>query len=108
MNGYRQALRVMIAAGSVTGFFSGWVLLAHSYVPKPTATATPPAASSMTTDQALPPLDLKALAPQGDVPSVVQMPSQSGQGSQPVIQSLPALPPAPSQGFMPRLRTSGS
>ncbi len=102
MKSFRQTLRVVIVAGSVTGFFSGWVMLAHTVVAKPATTATPAAATSV--DPALPPLDLKSLAPQGDVQSIVQAPSQAN------VQALPALPPQPAQSFsiIPRMRTSGS
>ncbi len=105
MKGFRSALRTVIVAGSVTGFFSGWVLLAHTVVAKPNTPATPAAAAS--TDPSLPPLDLKALAPQGDVPSVAQAPSSSGQASAQALPSLPSVS-APSINLFPRMRTGGS
>lgn len=110
MKGYRRALRAMIVAGSVTGFFSGWVMLAHTVVSQPATTKQAAAAVAATDPQPqsqpqLPPLDLKALAPEGDVQSVIQVPSQPSQTSR---QALPVLPAQPSQGFIPRLRTGGS
>ena len=107
MKSFRNALRVMIVAGSVTGFFSGWVMLAHTIVSKP-ANAAQPASVAAPAQSTLPPLDLKALAPQGDIQAVnaQTVPQVSAQTTN--IQPLPALPQQSSQGVVPRLRTSGS
>lgn len=92
MKWFQNSLRILMAAGSIAGFFGGWAILAHAGKPVdavPQVDAAPPAE--------LAPLDLPSLAPQGPVPSQ--------------LQPLPSLPPsqAPSNfGARPRLRTRGS
>ena len=108
MKGFRNALRVMIVAGSFTGFLSGWVMLAHT-VSGSTVQATPVATASAPAAATLPPLDLKALAPQGDIPGVnAAADTQTNNQAQSGLQQLPSISVQPSQGFIPRMRTSGS
>jgi hypothetical protein len=109
MKGFRNALRVMIVAGSVTGFFSGWVMLAHTVAGKSTQATQSVSVASAPAGATLPPLDLKALAPQGDIQGVnaatsVQTSNQATSG----LQQLPTISQQPAQGFIPRMRTSGS
>ncbi len=82
MKALLNGLRILIAAGSIGGFFGGWALLAHSG--KPVAAA--PAAAQVAP---------APLRPQ----DLLTGPSQ--------LQPLPALPPIRSMA-LPRLRTGGS
>jgi hypothetical protein len=107
MKGFRNALRVMIVAGSFTGFLSGWVMLAHT-VSGSTVQATPVATTSAPAAATLAPLDMKALAPQGDIPGVNAADTQTNNQAQSGLQQLPSISVQPSQGFIPRMRTSGS
>jgi hypothetical protein len=107
MKGFRNALRVMIVAGSVTGFFSGWVMLAHTVASK--STTTTQSVASAPAVATLPPLDLRALAPQGDIQAVnTATGAQTNNQTTNNLQQLPALSQQPVQGFIPRMRTSGS
>jgi hypothetical protein len=94
-----------MVAGSLTGFMSGWAILAHS--PKPVSGSAQTTATQTTSGSAsLPPLDLKSLSPSGSVGS--NSPQTSFRNTQP-SQPLQALPSSPSQSFnMPRLRSRGS
>jgi len=71
---------MLIAAGSLVGFFGGWALLAHAPKPVPASAAAP----QIEIDRPLP--DLSA---------------------PPALQPLPALPAFPSL-TLPRLRTHAS
>lgn len=88
MKFFHYSLRALIVAGSISGFFAGWALLAHAG--KPVA-ANP---QSVSVDApaplpTLPPLDFST----NGVPSG--------------LQPLPSLPPLP-QNVLPRMRTRGS
>jgi hypothetical protein len=106
MKSFRSALRVMIAAGSLTGFFSGWVMLAHTLSTSQAIATQPVVVSSSST---VAPLDLQALAPQGNIPAV-----NTSSGLDTTNQATTNLQPLPTfsgqvtQGNVPRLRTSGS
>jgi hypothetical protein len=86
MKGLLYSLRILIAAGSLGGFFGGWALLAHSG--KPVASLPPPA---QVAPGPLTPQDLLTLPPSQLQP----------------LQPLQPLAPLPSMSF-PQLRTGGS
>jgi hypothetical protein len=80
MRSLRAPLRALIAAGSLAGFFGGWILLAHA--PKP-----------VQSDSNAPRIQLSG--PEVDF------------SAPPGLQLLPGLPQSPGFAF-PRLRTGGS
>ena len=85
----QYSLRALIVAGSMSGFFAGWALLAHSGKPvaadSQTISADAPAALPT-----LPPLKFSTNnAPTG-------------------LQPLPALPPISRNSSLPRLHTRAS
>ena len=82
--GFQNALRALIVVGSLSGFLSGWALLAHS--------GKPVSGNTTVADVTLPPLNLQALAPSNNLTGSFQ-----------------ALQAQPSISFsVPRLRTRGS
>jgi hypothetical protein len=84
----QHSLRALIVVGSITGFFAGWSLLAHSG--KPVSADSSISVDIATPLPTLPPLNFTA--------------NPAGGGLQP----LPALPPSPQNSSRPRLRTRGS
>ena len=91
-------IRIWIAFTSLVAFLAGWALLSHA--PKP-ASIFPSSVSAQAGDLA----PLPTLAPVPSIDQLIQQ-SQGGQGTG--LQSLPSLPQAQSQQFLPRLRTRGS
>ncbi len=83
---YQYALRMLIVAGSLGGFFGGWALVAHAG--KPVASQSQPIDVAPAVLPTLPPLDFSGNSPAG-------------------LQSLPVMPSF-SQASLPRLRTRGS
>jgi hypothetical protein len=83
MKTFQKGLRALIAAGSVAGFLSAWILLGH------TGSATPV--------QTLP-------AVVSPAPFVSALPNNS---APPVLQPLPQMPRS-GLVMRPRLRTGGS
>lgn len=81
MKAFQRLLRVLILVGSLTGFFSGWALLAHAAKPAPESAPVPEA----------PPATL--------APLNFNSPSD--------LQPLPPIQPLP-RAAAPRLRTRGS
>jgi hypothetical protein len=88
MKWFQNGLRLIIAAGSVTGFLGGWVLLAHAGKPVEAAPAPAQAAPA--------PAQLPELAPLEPVPQL-----------QPLPTIVPSQPGA-SLSTQPRLRTRSS
>ncbi len=88
MKSFLNILRMFIAAGSLTGFIGGWVLIAHSN--KPVAEAAPPP-PAQTTSAPLRPQDL-----------IGRTPTQL----QPIAPLQPIQPLRPM--VSPRVRTGGS
>lgn len=86
MKQLKKYLRAMIAAGSILGFASGWVLIAHAG--KPAVTFAPPPSIAPA-----PSANLAPLPPLDNAPSS--------------LQPLPALPQTRSMPRL-RLRTGGS
>jgi hypothetical protein len=85
----QHSLRALIVAGSVSGFFAGWALFAHSGKPV-VADSQPISADAPAALPTLPPLNFSTNnAPSG-------------------LQPLPALPPVSRNPSLPRLRTRGS
>jgi len=85
----QSSLRALIVAGSLSGFFAGWALFAHSG--KPVATDSRViSADSPAAVPTLPPLDFSTNSASGG------------------LQPLPALPPVSRNSSLPRLRTRGS
>jgi hypothetical protein len=83
MKNFQNSLRLMIATGSLLGFFGGWVLLAHAGKPAQMDSPSPVVAPA-------PSINQPALTPNNRVPSRLQ-----------------PLPSSRSQS-VPRLRTGGS
>ena len=91
---FKSAFRWLIAAGSLVGFFGGWILLAHSPKPIPFVTSGQP--STNTSSSNLQPL-----------PTLPPIPSLQQQLNQP--QRSPSFSlPSPSFSAMPRMITRGS
>lgn len=85
----QYSLRALVVAGSVSGFFAGWALLAHAGKPV-AADSQPVSVDAPAALPTLPPLDFSTnRAPTG-------------------LQLLPALPPISQNFSLPRLRTRGS
>jgi hypothetical protein len=84
---FLNSLRTLMVAGSITGFLSGWVFLAHSGKP-----VSSNASQAGAVQVNLQPLDLRSLAPSN---------SQLG-----ALQQLPSLPSL--SQTLPRFRTRGS
>ena len=85
----QHGLRALIVAGSVSGFFAGWALLAHAGKPV-VADSQPVSVDAPAALPTLPPLDFSA------------------NGKPSGLQPLPALPPISRNSSLPRLRTRGS
>jgi len=88
MKFFQTSLRALIVAGSISGFFAGWALLAHAGKPV-AADPNPVSVDAPAPLPTLPPLDFST----NSVPTG--------------LQPLPSLPPL-SQSALPRLRTRGS
>jgi len=80
MASWKTPLRVLVAAGSVVGFFGSWALLAHAPKPVPAVARAP----QVEIDRPMPDL-----------------------ASPPSLQPLPVLPALPNF-TLPRLRTHAS
>jgi hypothetical protein len=85
----QYSLRALIVAGSFSGFFAGWSLLAHAGKPV-SADSQPASVDAVSPLPTLPPLRF----------------STNGAGTS--LQPLPALPPISQNTTRPRLRTRGS
>lgn len=93
----KNSLRVWFTLTSVTGFFGGWAVLAHSPKPAQNAqtTVSQPSMVEITPLPTLPPL-----------PSISQQSQNQVQSQSQAIQPLPSFPQT---GFVqPRFRSGGS
>jgi hypothetical protein len=94
MKSFKTSLRLWIALSSLTGFFGGWSLLAHSGKPSNTVVVLAPTLQAQQSNLPLPTLEpIPTLS--ADVAPIA------------TLQPIPALAPNP-QLPMPLLRTGGS